>query len=154
MVPPFPIRDASFVSKYSLEDSVARLSGRVKKDNWGNRLSGGGILGIVRRDKVILRYFHPLNVFSGGTRFQGSFVEKDGPIVLIGTFQLPSFARMFLVAWLVITIILFAYSLRRPELLAVPLSMLILWIASILISRRWGRIDVEHVSRTINDSLG
>ena len=153
MISLYPTRHASYASKYSLSDSVARLSDRVKKDNWRNRLRGG-ILGTVKPDEVILRYFRPLNIFSAGMRFHGSFVEKNGSTVLIGRFQVPKLTRMFSASWLAIAIILSFYSLIRGELLAVPLSMFILWIAPILIIRLWGRTDIDYVSRTVYDSLG
>ena len=86
MISLYSSKHVSYESKYSLSDSVARLSDRVKKDNLWNRLTGG-ILGNVKADKVTLRYFNPWKILSGGIQFEGSFVGKNGSTLLIGRFQ-------------------------------------------------------------------
>ncbi len=152
MISIYPSKNVSYESKYSLSESAARLSDKVKKNNLRNRLTGG-ILGDVEACKVTLRYFDPWKIFSGGIQFEGSFMEKNGSTLLIGRFKASNFSRIFSVSWLVITIILFCYSLIKVELLAVAIFMFIPWIATILIVRRWSNTDIEHVTRTIDDSL-
>jgi hypothetical protein len=148
----YPNTYASYGTKYSLTDAVAHVAGRVKKDNFPNRLQGS-ILGTVKPDKVILRHFHLWKLFSGAVRFEGAFIKKDGVVVLEGRFQLPQIARVFMNFWLMVIIFLFCYSLSRVEFISIPVAMLALWLGNLFIIGRWGKSDIEYVSQTITDAL-
>ena len=152
MTPLYPNKYATYESKYSLSDAVAHLSAKVRKDNLPNRLRGG-ILGTARPEKVILRHFYPWQMFSGGVRFEGSFVEKDRSTVLAGTFKMPTSGRVFIILWLAVTVLLFCYSIITVELLPIPISMLFLWIITILITWRWGKLDIDYISHAVKDAL-
>ena len=151
----YPKKHASFESKYPVSDAIARLSAIVKDDDWRTRLLllQEGILGSVKPERVILRYFHPWNEVSGWIRFEGSFKEKNSGTVLEGNFCISKHSRVFMNSWLAVIIFLFCYSLLKFELMAIPVLMITFWLSTRFVIWRWGNLDIEHISQVIDVTL-
>jgi len=142
----------SYESNYPLSVAIARLSSKVKSDNWRNWLQGG-IFGSVKSDSVILRYYRPLNFLSVGIRFNGSFTEKHGVTTLTGKFSLPMLMWAFMTSWIILTVFLLFYSLDNVELLPIPVFMFLFWCANIALISRLGKSDIQRVSQILSDTL-
>ena len=142
----------SYESNYPLSDAIARLSSKVKSDNWRHWLQDG-IFGSVKSDSVILRYCRPLNFLSVGISFKGSFTEKDGVTTLKGQYSLPMLTRAFMTSWIILTVFLLFYSLSNIELLPIPVFMFFFWFVNIVLINRLGKSDIQHVSQILRDTL-
>jgi hypothetical protein len=159
MIFPNLCEEATFRSKFPLEESVSILSGKVREDCRKNRW-GNGLLGTVRPDEVVLRYFRFWNKSSGIVRFRGSFKEKDGAVVLSGRFEMLKSERNLFCSWFAITILLFCYPFlflrgeSRIHFLILPISALVLWIGCgfyISIIEKRNMEDMSHAITSILD---
>lgn len=153
----FPRTEVTFKSKYSVVDSVSRVSDRIDKGKWGS-LPGGAVLGTVTPEKVILR--HRRTGFADVMVFSGSFSELEGGTILSGTFDVPRIIRVFLTCWLLCVVFLFGYTLIFMENTsamlafgAIPLFLLLSWLANVYLIRVWGQRDIEYLSNLISDTL-
>ena len=152
MISIYPNKHASFESKYALSDAIAHLSAKVKNDDRRSR-GQGGILGSVKPERVILRYFNLWKDYSGYIQFEGIFKEKKGGTVLEGSFYLSKRSRVFMNSWLAINIFLFSYSLLKLELMLLSVCMFILWLGFLFVIWRGRKLDIEYISEVINAAL-
>ncbi len=148
----YPQKCVSWESKYKLSDAIDHLAASVRKDNLGSRFQEG-ILGSVESERVILRYFHPWKEFSGWIRFEGSFKEKNNGTVLEGSFCLSKLSRVLMNSWFGVVILLFCYGLLEFDLMAIPALMVTLWLSTLFVIWRWGKVDIERISEVVNISL-
>jgi hypothetical protein len=158
-----PYRDARFENKYPVSESVSRLSARVKKrSSLSIPFTEAGVFGTVKPGEVSLFYVKPWSWYSRMITFTGSFTEKNGSAVLSGRFELSGY-RVIMNLLLVATIFFFLFPFisnmsesLRESFFAIPASMLIVWIVSVLMGWRcWHlrKIEIEYISRTINGAF-
>jgi hypothetical protein len=152
MISIYPNKHASFESKYALSDAIANLSAKVKNDDRRSR-GQGGILGSVKPERVILRYWNLWMDYSGWIQFEGSFKEKKGGTVLEGSFCITKGSRVFMNSWLAINIFLFSYSLLKLELMVLSVCMFILWLGFLFVIWRGREQNIENISEVVNAAL-
>jgi len=152
MISIYPNKHASFESKYALSDAIAHLSAKVKNDDLRSRIQGG-ILGSVKPERVILRYWGLWTDYSGWIQFEGLFKEKKGGTVLEGSFCIAKGSRVFMNSWLVINIFLFSYSLLKLELMALSVCMFILWLGFLFFIWRGVELNIKNISEVVNVAL-
>lgn len=152
MISIYPNKHASFESKYALSDAIAHLSAKVKNDDLRSRIQGG-ILGSVKPERVILRYWGLWTDYSGWIQFEGLFKEKKGGTVLEGSFCIAKGSRVFMNSWLAINIFLFSYSLLKLELMALSVCMFILWLGFLFFIWRGVELNIKNISEVVNVAL-
>lgn len=156
----YPYRDVCFQSRYSVSDSISRLSRSVKNNRFIERLKGG-ILGTVNPDKVILRNApRPFRIYVGFLQFNGSFSEKNVATELTGRFEIPKCARVLMNIWLIVSVILFCLpyvfdisEAANVATLTLSVFLLLLWLLMLLLSYQRGKLDIEKISQTIKDAF-
>lgn len=154
----YPYKNIQFQSKYTLAESILRLSAHVAKNDIVGRLKGG-VLGSVTKDKVFLMHLSPWRFYAGFLRFKGTFKNEGGVVILCGNFEINK--PILMNAWIVLSILLFIsqYIFQISEvaslsLMTLSVLMLLVWIFLLFIGYRRGKIDdIGKISSTITESL-
>lgn len=152
-------KDVCFKSRYSLSDSVTRLSARVKTNRPMERLKGG-LFGSVEPNKVLLWHLNLPRPYAGMVGLKGSFAGKNGCTELSGRFEIPKSTRVLLNGCLIVSIILlffpFIYEMSESasvDLLTVPVILLVIWIVSVFFYHRGAIVDIEYISQMIKTAF-
>jgi amino acid permease len=152
-----------FESAKSLEDSLQRLSQITHTSYWKVYLSGNipdsFMMGVVRKDKVILCRVRPRIQNSITPHFYGKFKEIDNKVYLHGKFTMHTFIKIFLTVYITLVFVFFFFGLfiiinsSDPFFEILWLSGCILTLALIGIWKKYSYRNIEWISKEIKAAL-
>jgi hypothetical protein len=149
-----------FTSDYSLEESVKRLAGIVKKSVF-SALTRQELVGKVSSDRVSLQRVIPFFGNSFKPFFIGTFQIKEGKVILSGNFTINRFVKSFLALWFGFCILwtLIAISTffgEKPEsglMSFAGLGMLLAGFGIVRFGQWISRGDIAWISKRISEAL-
>ncbi|MHC4889323.1 MAG: cytochrome c oxidase assembly factor Coa1 family protein [Planctomycetota bacterium] len=156
----FGTRAVEFTSDYSLEESVERLAGIVKRSVF-SALTRQELVGKVSSDRVSLQRVIPFFGNSFKPFFIGTFHIKEGKIVLRGNFTIHRLVKAFLALWFGFCILwtfisIGAYLGERPRSSLMSFAGLGMLLAGFGIVR-FGQLishgDMAWISKRISEAL-
>jgi hypothetical protein len=159
-----------FLSDYDLEDSIRRLRAATKSSSWGICLSEG-MYGKVDAHFVQLEHIIPGFRRGAPPVFIGRF-EQNGPVRLVGRFEIHPLAKVGVLVWLGMWVIIVGFGalvevgealglLKESEggwgsVFYIAAIFAFLPVISIVVTA-WGkwltRNDIPWLSRVIEDAL-
>ncbi len=157
----FGAHPAQFESRYSVNESVSRLTAAVKPSVF-HSLLGENAVGTVTESRVSIQRVIPFVGNAWKPFFIGSFQSADSKSVLIGHFRLSTFTRVamslwfgYIALWTVIAAVT-VWTNSPSDLLVVLLGvgMFCAGIALVLTGKWFARNDVAWLTRTISEALG
>jgi hypothetical protein len=152
-----PEREVSFRSNHSVTEAVKKLSARLQAETLHTKLKGG-IFGIVRPEKVLLKYYRPWLGYY--IVFTGTFSMQKDSVLLSGRFESSKPIQVANLCWLLCIIFFFCFpfmfisnSAIVYDFLAIPIVILLIWVCNFAFYCRLWRGGVHCVIKTINDAL-
>ena len=153
-----PVR---FVSQYSIDEAIARLS-KVVKPSVLSSFWGQCAVGTVSQTRVRVERVIPLVGNAWKPLFYGTFTTGEAGAVLEGAFKFSAFTRIFMSIWfgfiLIWTLLATITVLRNsPGDLWFPLAgvgMFAVGVAMVSVGKWFARNDVAWLTQLIAQELG